>query len=132
MVIRNYVKRAADAITSNITTFIAMTEGSHRTYIYTIKKNIFIRYKNEIEENYRPNDYILPRRHNSYKNQIIPIPKNKKLNWRLLHDIRDRVQDIADSTHIIYFKEGIHLCYHKYVDNNLQVTYYAHLFVLIY
>lgn len=97
LVIRNYVKRAADAITSNITTFIAMTEGSYRTYIYTIKKNIFIRYKNEIDKNYRLNDYIFPRRHNSYRNQIIPIPKIQKLNWRLLHDIRDRVQDIADS-----------------------------------
>lgn len=97
LVIKDYLQKASESIMSNITSFIGMTEGSHRTYTFTIKKNILYRYKNEIDPNYQLNDYIFPGRHNSYRNQIIPIPKNKKLNWRLLHDIRDRVQDIVDS-----------------------------------
>ena len=85
LVIRNYVKRVAESIMRNISTFIGMTEGSHRSYIYSI------------DTNYQLNDYIFPGGSNSHEKQIVPIPKIQKINWRLLHDIRERVQDIVDS-----------------------------------
>ena len=101
LVIRECLKRVSGSIINSITSFIGMTEGAHRSYIYSIKKNILHRYKNEIDAKYQLSDYIFPRRHNSYRKQIIPIPKNQKLNWRLIHDIRDRVQDIVDSRYLL-------------------------------
>lgn len=118
------MKRVSGSIINSITSFIGITEGAHRSYIYSIKKNILHRYKNEIDAKYQLSDYIFPRRHNSYRKQIIPIPKNQKLNWRLIHDIRDRVQDIVDS-HSFYLLQRryslilLQLCRQHYADEQL-------------
>lgn len=130
LIIYNSLKNICDSTLQNITNFISMTEGAHRDLINSKEKSFLDRYQFQIDTKFSNKDYIFPGEVHSLSNQTKPIPKLQKVHWRIMHDIRDRVQDIRESN-ILYLEQRRESLMLRQICRQ-KPSFYRQLFSFIY